>query len=219
VARRKGRIFVAAGTNGAGKSSLVGEFLAAQRAAYFNPDLFARKLIEQGWEASAANAQAWNLGVDGLRRAIARNEDFSFETTLGGHTLAQMLHGALEAGREVVLLYVGLSSPELHIQRVRERVKRGGHDIPEADIRRRYTASLANLVSFLGKATEVHVFDNSEASPEGLPQSKLVFRMRGRKIVEPTVAALLQDPQAWAKPVIAAAVKVHRGSRAPRRKK
>jgi predicted ABC-type ATPase len=219
VARRKGRIFVAAGTNGAGKSSLVGEFLAAHGAAYFNPDLFARQLIEQGWEVPAANAQAWKMGIEGLRRAIARNEDFSFETTLGGHTIAQVLHAALEAGREVVLLYVGLSSPELHLARVRERVRRGGHDIPESDIRRRYNASLANLVSFLGKATEVHVFDNSAESPDGLPQSRLVFRMRGRKIVAPTVEALLADPPAWVKPIIAAAVTVHRGPRASGKKK
>jgi predicted ABC-type ATPase len=214
VARRKGRLFVAAGTNGAGKSSLVGEYLAEQGSAYFNPDLFARQLIEQGWEVAAANAQAWKTGLEGLQRAIARNEDFSFETTLGGSTIAQTLHAAIDAGLAVYLLYVGLSSPDLHIERVRERVKRGGHDI-----RRRYTASLTNLVSFLGKATEVHVFDNSAESAEGLPQSRLVFRMQGRKIVEPMVDALLEDPPAWAKPIIAAAIRVHRGPRAPRRKK
>jgi predicted ABC-type ATPase len=218
VARRTGRIVVAAGTNGAGKSSLVGEYLAAQGAAYFNPDLFARRLIEQGWTVPAANAQAWNTGVEGLRRAITRNEDFTFETTLGGSTIARALHAALEAGREVYIWYVGLSSPELHIERVRERVQRGGHDIPEADIRRRYSASLARLVSFLGKATEVYVFDNSATSPDGVPQSQLVFRMRGRKLVEPTVDALLEDPPEWAKPLIAAVVKMHRAHRAPRRK-
>jgi predicted ABC-type ATPase len=219
VPRRKGRIFVAAGTNGAGKSSLVGEYLAEQGAAYFNPDLFARRLIEQGWKVAAANAEAWKRGLEGLRRAIARNEDFTFETTLGGHTIDHTLHGALEAGREVYLWYVGLSSPELHIARVRERVRRGGHDIPEADIRRRYTASLANLVSFLGKATAVHVFDNSTESSAGLPQSQLVFRMRGRTIVDPAVDVLLQDPPEWAKPIIAAAMKIHRSPRASRRKK
>jgi predicted ABC-type ATPase len=219
VPRRKGRIFVAAGTNGAGKSSLVGEYLAEQGAAYFNPDLFARRLIEQGWAVAAANAQAWKTGLEGLWRAIARNEDFTFETTLGGHTIAHTLHAALEAGREVYLWYVGLSSPELHIARVREHVQRGGHDIPEADIRRRYTASLANLVSFLGKATEAHVFDNSTESSEGLPQSRLVFRMRGSTIVEPAVDELLEDPPEWAKPIIAAALKIHRSHRAPRRKK
>jgi predicted ABC-type ATPase len=219
VARRRGRIFVAAGTNGAGKSSLVGEYLAEHSAAYFNPDLFARKLIEQGWEVTAANARAWKTGLEGLRRAITNNEEFSFETTLGGSTIAHALHAALDSGREVYLWYVGLSSPELHIERVRERVKRGGHDIREADIRRRYTASLSNLVSFLGKATEVHVFDNSTQSAEGLPQSKLVFRMRGRKIAEPRVDVLLEDPPEWAKPIIAAALTVHRVPRAQRRKK
>ncbi|HWM65887.1 MAG TPA: hypothetical protein VNO35_04835 [Steroidobacteraceae bacterium] len=219
MAKRRGRIVVAAGTNGAGKSSLVGEFLAGQKAGYFNPDLFARTLIQQGWTAVAANAEAWKTGVEGLRRAISRNEDFSFETTLGGRTIAQLLHAALEAGHEVIFIYVGLSSPELHIARVRERVRRGGHDIPEGDIRRRYVTSLANLVGFVGSATEIHVFDNSEESPAGLPQSKLVFRMHRKKIIEPVVTALLADAPDWAKPVIAAAIRVHSKSSAPRRKK
>ena len=219
MARRPGRILVAAGTNGAGKSSIVGEFLAAKGGAYFNPDLAARELIQKGVPTEQANASAWKLGFNALQRAISNNEDFSFETTLGGNTIARELHQAIKAGLKIYIWYVGLASPELHIARVRARVGRGGHEIAEAKIRERYPKSLANLVSFIGAATEVHVFDNSAESADGLPQTMRVFRMRGERIIEPDLETLMTQTPSWAKPVVAAAVKVHRARRKARKKK
>jgi len=218
VARRRGRILVAAGTNGAGKSVIVGEFLAAKGGAYFNPDLVARELIQKGVPAEQAIASAWKLGFNALQRAINSNEDFSFETTLGGNTIARELHQAIKAGLKIYIWYVGLASPELHIARVRARVGRGGHEIPEAKIRERYPKSLANLVSFIG-AAEVHVFDNSAESADGLPQTMRVFRMRGERIIEPDLETLITQTPNWAKPVVAAAVKVHTARRKARKKK
>ena len=219
MARRRGRILVAAGTNGAGKSAIVGEFLAAKGGAYFNPDLVAREFIQKGVPTEQANASAWKLGFNALQRAINNNEDFSFETTLGGNTIARELHQAIKAGLKICIWYVGLASPELHIARVRARVGRGGHEIPEAKIRERYPKSLANLVSFIGAATEVHVFDNSVESADGLPQTMRVFRMRGERIIEPDLETLMTQTPNWAKPVVAAAVKVHTARRKARKKK
>jgi predicted ABC-type ATPase len=219
VARRPGRILVAAGTNGAGKSAIVGEFLAAKGGAYFNPDLVARELIQKGVPTEQANASAWKLGFNALQRAINSNEDFSFETTLGGNTIARELHQAIKAGLKIYIWYVGLASPELHIARVRARVGRGGHEIPEAKIRERYPKSLANFVSFIGAAAEVHVFDNSAESADGLPQTVRVFRMRGERIIEPDLETLMTQTPNWAKPVVAAAIKVHTARRKARKKK
>ena len=219
MARRPGRILVAAGTNGAGKSAIVGEFLAAEGGAYFNPDLVARELIQKGVPTEQANASAWKLGFNALQRAINNNEDFSFETTLGGNTIAREVHRAIEAGLKIYIWYVGLASPELHIARVRARVSRGGHEIPEAKIRERYPKGLANLVSFIGAAAEVHVFDNSAESADGLPQTMRVFRMRGERIIEPDLGTLMTQTPNWAKPVVAAAVKVHIARQKARKKK
>ena len=83
------------------------------------------------------------------------------------------------------------------------------HEIPEAKIRERYPKSLANLVSFIGAAAEVHVFDNSAESADGLPQTLRVFRMRGERIIEPDLETLMTQTPNWAKPIVAAAVKVH----------
>ncbi len=154
-----------------------------------------------------ANAEAWWFGYDSLRRAIDEKRDFNFETTLGGRSIVRELHRALERGCEVHVFYVGLASPEHHIQRVHGRVARGGHGIPEARIRERYGKSLANLASLIGKATAIHVFDNSTETQDGTPAAKLVFRMRGRRIVEPRdPATLLARTPDWAKPLVAAAI-------------
>lgn len=208
MARRRGRISVAAGTNGAGKSVIIGGFFGAGGGKYFNPDLLARKLVIAGLAPEEANATAWKTGFAGLRRAIARNEDFNFETTLGGRSITEELHGAIEKRLDVRIWYVGLESPELHIARVQARVKRGGHDIPIAKIRERYSKSLVNLVSFIGKAAEVHVYDNSRETKDGSPAARLILRMEKQKLVAPDRSTLLISTPDWAKPLAAAALRV-----------
>jgi predicted ABC-type ATPase len=201
---------VVAGTNGAGKSSILGAFMAARGLGYFDPDRFASGLIAAGKAVPEANELAWRLGYDRLRTAIDRGGDFAFETTLGGKSILGELHRALKLRREVRVVYVGLASLELHVARVRARVARGGHDIPLAKIRERYGRSLANLVTLIGKASTVDVFDNSTETTDGAPRAELVFRMRGRRITAPSQAKLLLTCPEWAKPVAAAALRASR---------
>jgi len=143
-----------------------------------------------------------------LRAAIDQARSFTFETTLGGDSIIAELQRGLKLGREVHVLYVGLSSVDLHIDRVRARVARGGHDVPVAKIRERYSKSLANLITLIGAASTVQVFDNSVETADGVPGARLVFRMRGRKIVEPSRSRLLSTCPEWAKPLAAAAIRV-----------
>ncbi|HMF40567.1 MAG TPA: hypothetical protein VKQ32_07730 [Polyangia bacterium] len=201
---------VVAGTNGAGKSSIVGGFLPQSGSDYFNPDAFAARLVGIGKPLAEANAVAWRLGYDRLRTAIDRGDRFTFETTLGGDSIVAELHRALKLRRDVRVFYLGLSSVELHIARVRARVARGGHDIPPSKIRERYSRSLANLVTLIGKASTIQVFDNSIETMDGVPNATLIFRMRGRKIVEPSRVRLLTTCPEWAKPIVAAAIRAGR---------
>ena len=207
MARRRGRISVAAGTNGAGKSAIIGAVLAATGGEYFNPDALAKALVVAGKGPEEANAEAWKSGFAALRRSIARNENFSFETTLGGQSIAEELHAAIEKKLHVCIWYVGLESPEMHIARVKARVRRGGHDIPVAKIRERYSRSLANLVSFIGEAAEIHVYDNSRETADGSPAARLILRMHERRLIYPDRATLLTTTPDWAKPVAAAALR------------
>lgn len=206
---RAPRIYVLAGTNGAGKSSIAGAMLLRRRVEYFNPDEAARRILaaNPGASQTQANGAAWLEGRRLLERAIAERLDLAFETTLGGRTLTALLERAAARGIEVRVWYVGLSSPELHIARVRARVAKGGHDIPEPRIRERYDASRLNLIRLLPRLSELWVYDNSvEADPDAgvAPAPRLVLHRRRGAIVGPRDLSLTP---AWAKAIVAAAMK------------
>lgn len=211
-------IWVLAGTNGAGKSSLGGAFLRAAGGDYYNPDEAARRLraARPALGAAEANGIAWQEGLRLLDVAIRERREHFIETTLGGSTIAARLGRALDAGLEVRVWYVGLESPELHLARIAARVKKGGHDIPEADVRRRYRNSRLNLVRLLPRLTALQVYDNSvEADPAGkrAPRPRLLLHMQGGRIVRPID---LEATPEWAKPIVAAALRASRAPRAAR---
>jgi predicted ABC-type ATPase len=164
---------------------------------------------KDGLTLADANARAWNLGFELLNRSIERDEDFSFESTLGGNSVTQALLRAAASGLDVLIFYVGLDSPERHIARVNARVLRGGHPITAEKIRERYPKSLANLIKLLGCASEVRVYDNSVESRDGTPRARLVFSMSQRKIVKPQTEELVATAPEWSRPVVAAAIRIH----------
>ena len=206
----RARIYVLAGTNGAGKSSIAGATVRASGAEYFNPDEAAETIggASSGMTQAEANSQAWFEGKRLLEKAIVERLDFAFETTLGGNSISRLLERALDARMEVRIWYAGLSSPELHIARVRARVAKGGHDIPEADIRRRYNLGRLNLIRLLPRLTELRVYDNSdEADPSSgvAPTPRLVLHLDAGRIMN---AGDLGSTPDWAKPIVAAAMKL-----------
>ena len=200
-------LYVLAGTNGAGKSSLAGAMFSETGGEYFNPDDAAKMIraANPDLRANVANSVAWHQGKRLLERAIARRANFAFETTLGGTTITALLARAMSLGIEVRIWYVGLNSPELHIARVRSRRAAGGHDVPEARIRSRYDRSRLNLIRLLPKLTELRVYDNSkEADPAkgSAPEPILLLHLVRGKIVNAYAAARVPH---WAKPILAAA--------------
>jgi len=205
---RTGEILVLAGTNGAGKSSIGGEALRRGGANYLNPDEVTRQLMvaNAGLSEQEANVLAWTEGRRRLKLAIATRSNFAFETTLGGNTIAKLLHRACDAGMPVRVWYCALASVELHIARVRARVKKGGHDIPVGKIRQRYDDSRENLIDLLPKLAELYVYDNSaEVAPGAAPAPALVLHMLDRKIVK---AAPSEATPEWAKPIVMTALRL-----------
>ena len=203
-------IYVLAGTNGAGKSSIGGASFRERGADYFNPDEASKAVRDRnpGITLEQANSAAWFEGKRLLERAIREKLDFAFETTLGGRTITTLLESASASGIEVRIWYAGLASPELHIDRVRARVSKGGHDIPDAKIRERYEQSRLNLIRLMPGLAELRVYDNSEeADPKSgvAPEPKLLLHMEGPVIVQS--CELTQVPE-WAKPVMIAAMKI-----------
>ena len=151
-----------------------------------------------------------------LRRAIVQPGNYALEATLGGDTIVGPLMEAMAAGLEVNVWFIGLDSMELHVARVRQRVARGGHDIPRADIERRYVRGRLNLIHVLPKLNQLVVYDNSAQADADAPAKagpRLLLRRVGGAITGP--ADLSQTP-AWAKPIIAAALRLdQRRQRAP----
>lgn len=203
------KLYVLAGVNGAGKSSIGGAAIQASGAEFFNPDIAAARLREQqpGLSAEQANGLAWTLGRRGLEKALTEGLTHAFETTLGGTSIVKLLLDGARDGAEVHVWYAGLATPELHLRRIKARVAAGGHDIPEAKVRERFDASRSNLVRLMPHLASLRLYDNSfEADPRAgrRPQPVLLLQMQSGRIIG---HAPLRSVPAWAKPLLAAALR------------
>ena len=209
-------LYVLAGVNGAGKSSVGGHLLERNGLTWFNPDTFARELMAStGCDQETANEYAWHEGMRRLEDAIEKGLNHAFETTLGGKSVTEKILGAAKS-HDVLIWFCGLSSPELHIARVKSRVAAGGHPIPEEKIRGRYPNAQLNLIKLMPHAAYIKVYDNSaEAAADGtVPDPVLVLDMENGQVVTPApddLKALKRTPE-WAKAIIEAALRGGRGS-------
>ena len=204
-------IYVLAGVNGAGKSSLGEQAFQREGSPVFNPDTVARDIgaLHPDISLALASAHAWKIGKSLLEQAIAERRDYRFETTLGGRTIAQLLERAARSGHRLHVWFCGLESADLHLRRVRSRVAHGGHDIPEEKIRERWTRSRENLIRLLPHIHHLRVYDNSrKGDPEEgrKPRPVLLLEMKRGKITAP---ADLSGAPDWAQPIIAAAIHLH----------
>jgi predicted ABC-type ATPase len=179
-------------------------------AEYFNPDEAARRILaaSPGITVDQANSLAWHHGRRLLEHAIAERLDFAFETTLGGNSIPTLLEMALATGLEVRIWFVGLATLELHLERVRARVALGGHDVPEALIRERFTRSRLNLVRLLPRLTGLRVYDNSadgDPARGGTPQPRLILHVANGTVLE---TCAMEEVPDWTKPIVMAALRL-----------
>lgn len=148
-----------AGANGAGKSTLTsGNPETFSISPLLDPDTFTKPL------RSTSPATPIGAGREVLRLAKAyleRGESFSVETTLSGKNYLKMMVDARSRGFEVVLIYIGTDHVEINLARIANRVLGGGHNVPAADVRRRYDRSFENLPAAAARADHVLLFDNS----------------------------------------------------------
>jgi predicted ABC-type ATPase len=166
-------IYLIAGCNGAGKTTFAREFLPHEVHClrFLNPDELARGLSPL--DPPAAAVKAGRLLLHEIRSCIEKRESFALESTLSGRTYLNLLRAALAAGYEIELHYLWLPSAEEAIARVRERVRKGGHNVPIADVRRRFGRSLEHLVSwYLALATRWAVWDNRDMNPKLIANSE-----------------------------------------------
>jgi predicted ABC-type ATPase len=159
------RLMMIAGPNGAGKTTTANALLTQQKdlyADFLNADHIAQGLSPLHPES--VNRQAGELMSKRFHDCLNLNINFVFETTASGLSYATHLKNAKKNGYEINLMYLWLSSPDQAVKRVAQRVKQGGHNIPEIDIRRRYCRGITNLLNlYLPLADTALILDNSSA--------------------------------------------------------
>lgn len=163
---KKPRIIILAGPNGAGKTTFAREYL--QKEAYC-PDFVNVDLIAAGlspFNPQRAAIQAGKIMLSEIKRRVRKGESFAFETTLSGHSYARQIPTWRQDGYDVRLIFLGLPSAELAIDRVAVRVAQGGHNVPSADIRRRFDSGLANFRNIYRRLVdEWWWYDNADNEP------------------------------------------------------
>jgi predicted ABC-type ATPase len=158
--------YIIAGPNGAGKTTFAMEFLPrfVRCLNFINPDLIAQGISPL--DPSRSMTRAGRLVLEEIRRNVSRREDFAFETTLAGRTYCRQIQGMKVGGYVIRMVYLWLPSPDLALSRIQARVEAGGHSVPEADVRRRFGRSLANLFLMYRKLiNSLYFFDNSGEVP------------------------------------------------------
>lgn len=138
-------VYVIAGPNGAGKTTFATEFLpkVIDCPQFLNADLIAAGLSPLAPESQ--NLRAGRLLLERFHELAFQRSDFGFETTLSGRTYWRLLSGLRKSGYRILAFFLWLPSAELAVARVANRVRQGGHDVPESDIRRRFVSGLANF--------------------------------------------------------------------------
>ena len=156
------QVWIVAGPNGAGKSTLVRrQRKLAARLEVINPDDIALRLDPGREGGTAVLLRAGREALDRREDCLVRGASFLIETTLTGQSELKLIQKARTAGFKVNLAYVGLRRVEMSISRVSERVRRGGHDVPIADLHRRFARSLANVRTALAPANRAYLIDNA----------------------------------------------------------
>ena len=152
---------IIAGSNGCGKSTLTSTARDKfQQTPVLDPDAIAKSLQETQ-DSHQSNLKAGKRVLLLAAELMASRQTFTVETTLSGSTYLRMAAQAKAAGYSLMVVFVGTASVEINIERVKARVEKGGHDVPEEDQRRRFPRTLANMKRLLPDADLSVILDNS----------------------------------------------------------
>jgi predicted ABC-type ATPase len=158
-------LYLIAGPNGAGKTTFASRFLPEESGEleFVNVDLIARGLSPFAPEAAAG--EEGRIALTRVGRLIRERKTFAWETTLSGRTIKGWVQKARAAGYFIKLVFVWIQSLEASIDRIRRRVREGGHNVPVPDVRRRFLKTLRNFFNdFCPLADSWKLFDNSKDS-------------------------------------------------------
>ncbi|PIQ81498.1 MAG: Zeta toxin family protein [Candidatus Omnitrophica bacterium CG11_big_fil_rev_8_21_14_0_20_64_10] len=170
---KKPQVYIIAGPNGSGKTTFASKFLPkyADCPSFINADTIARGL--SGFSPDAVALKAGRILLEQIDSYASRNIDFAFETTLSGINYLSRLKGLKKRGYAIHLFFLWIPDVRLSLARIASRVKRGGHDIPEKVVRRRFHKGIANLFKHYKPILDSWMlFDNSESAPQVIAEEK-----------------------------------------------
>jgi len=159
-------LYIIAGPNGAGKTTFARKFLPdyAKCLEFVNVDLIASGLSP--FDPERAALKAGRIMLEQIHSLAERGVDFGFETTLSGKTYVKVLQEVNKKGYLIHIFFLWISDVELALERIRLRVRNGGHHIPEDVVRRRFIRSLPNFLRiYKPLANSWVIFDNSGDIP------------------------------------------------------
>jgi predicted ABC-type ATPase len=181
-------LYIIAGPNGAGKTTFARKFLPqyVECLEFVNADFIAGGLSPFAPERAAIHAG--RLMLEQIHSLTERGLDFGFETTLSGKTYVKLLQEMKRRGYFIHIFFLWITDVELALERIKLRVRNGGHHIPEAIVRRRFGRSLPNFLRFYKPlADSWTIFDNSSDVPK-----MIAFEESGRlEIVDRDLFGLL----------------------------
>ena len=155
-------LYIFAGVNGAGKSTLYNSENLDNEIKYsmrINTDEIVRKIGD--WKNNSDQIKAAKIAINFRNDCLQNGKSFNEETTLTGKTILKTIDKAKELGYELQLFYIGVNNPEIAKERIRNRVEKGGHNIADEIVEKRYYESLKNLKQVITKFDEVYLYDNS----------------------------------------------------------
>lgn len=158
------KAIIFAGVNGAGKSTFYNmsqDIPDFKETIRINTDEIVREIGD--WWNDADQMKAGKIGIKLRNEAIRQGKSFNEETTLCGKTIIKLFEKLKENGYKIDLYYVGLKNSDIALERIKNRVANGGHNIPVEKVRKRYEKSKNNLEKIIPLCDSVSVFDNSES--------------------------------------------------------
>lgn len=183
--------YLFAGVNGAGKSTLYNSEKLdndIKNSIRINTDEIVKKI--GNWKNNSDQIRAAKIAINSRNECFQYEKSFNEETTLTGKTILKTINKAKELGYELQLFYIGVNNPEIAKERIKIRVEKGGHNIENDVVEKRYYESLNNLKEIISKFDKVYLYDNSK-------KYKNIFSFSNNKILFKSNESI-----SWAKEVI-----------------
>src|SRR3989338_7598405 len=163
---KKPNLYIIAGPNGSGKTTFATKFLPkyAKCPYFINADLIAKGISP--FAPEIVPIKAGKILLHEIKELVSKKKSFGFETTLSGITYLSFFKIAKKKGYKIHIFFLWIPSAGLALERIKERVAKGGHHIPAHDVRRRFTRSIHNFFAVYSPLVDSwYLFDNSNIKP------------------------------------------------------